>query len=147
MKHLSQHAPWYVAGLAFECTECGNCCAGPEEGYIWVNDREITAIAQKLRMSEEQFIKQYTRRVGRRYSLREDPASKDCIFLVPRGTGKRGCRIYDVRPAQCRTWPFWWSNLVDPEAWLCAGVRCPGINRGPLFTQEEIESRAQRTRE
>ena len=36
---------WYAGGLAFECGQCGRCCAGPEEGYVWATEDEIADIA------------------------------------------------------------------------------------------------------
>ncbi len=133
--------PWYVAGLAFECTQCSRCCAGPEEGYVWAKDEEIAAAAKFLRMSEKSFRDRYVRKIGKRYSFIEKE-NKDCCFL---GTG--GCRIYDVRPTQCRTWPFWESNIDTPDDWAEAGRRCLGINRGTLFSPEEINKQARRTQE
>ncbi len=124
--------PWYVAGLAFECLECGNCCAGPCEGYVWVSDGEIGAIAEFLGIKVVNFRKQYVRKECGKLSLVEKP-SRDCIFL----TDKK-CLIYPVRPAQCRTWPFWPTNLHTPDDWCSAGQRCPGINRGTIRSFDEI---------
>ena len=42
---------WYAAGLHFECFQCGRCCSGPAEGYIWVSGPEIRLIAGHLNMS------------------------------------------------------------------------------------------------
>lgn len=142
MNQQSNEPPWYVAGLAFECLACGRCCAGPEEGYVWATDEEIAAMAEHLRLAESTFRKRYVRRVGKRQSLIEKKPSKDCIFLAD---GR--CDIYEVRPTQCRTWPFWSSNLETPEDWSLAGLRCPGINRGSLVSLDEIESRRRATRE
>ena len=36
-----------------------------------------------------------------------------CIFLNPIGQ----CSIYDVRPIQCRTYPFWPSILKNKQTW------------------------------
>jgi len=36
-----------------------------------------------------------------------------CVFLDPFGQ----CSIYDVRPVQCRTYPFWPSLLESKEDW------------------------------
>jgi len=47
--------------------------------------------------------------------------------------------IYPVRPSQCRVWPFWSSNLTTPFAWNRATQKCNGINRGRLYSFEEIE--------
>jgi len=143
---FTKSPPWYAAGLAFECIGCGRCCAGPEEGYVWVTAEEIRAIARHLGISEKQMRRRYARRVGARMSLVELDESRDCVFLEPDGAGGRRCRIYPVRPTQCRTWPFWPGNLRSPDAWCAAAARCPGINRGPRYSREQIEERMRRTR-
>jgi len=130
---------WYSCGLHFECIGCGNCCAGPEEGYIWICAEEIAMLAKYLGMSEADVRKRFIKRSGLRTTLIEDKATKDCIFLQKNANGQRGCAIYPVRPNQCRTWPFWNYNLATPNDWNEAAQRCPGINRGPEFTFEQIE--------
>ncbi len=132
--------PWYVAGLHFQCIECGNCCSGPEEGYIWTTDEEVKMIAEKLEMKVDEFRNKYIANKGSRQTIIEEPKSKDCIFLCDRN-GTRGCSVYDVRPNQCRTWPFWDMNLESPDDWNFAGRNCPGINNGRLYTYDEIEQR------
>lgn len=129
---------WYAAGLHFACAECGGCCSGPGEGYIWVVRKEIELIAKHLKVSPEELRRRYLRRVGLRTSIIEHGVTKDCIFLRAVGGGKR-CAIYPVRPSQCRTWPFWPENVANPNAWNTAAMRCSGINRGRLYSAEEIE--------
>ena len=129
---------WYAAGLHFECVVCGQCCAGPGEGFIWVTRPEIELIAEHLKLTADELREKYLRRIGLRTSIIEEPVSKDCIFLRTVG-GTKQCAIYSVRPSQCRTWPFWSENLSDPDAWNRAAMRCPGINRGRRYTCEEIE--------
>ena len=130
--------PWYAAGLHFECTGCGNCCAGPEEGYIWISKAEIEFLAKEMGLPAEEIQSKFLRRIGTRSSIKEDRKTKDCIFLTPSQNG-RGCAIYAVRPNQCRTWPFWTSNLYNPDAWNIAALRCPGINRGRFYSFDEIQ--------
>jgi len=36
-------------------------------------------------------------------------------------------------------WPFWPSNLSNPDDWNKTAQKCPGINRGRLYSHEEIE--------
>jgi len=139
--------PWYSGGLAFECQGCGGCCAGPQEGYVWVTRDDVEAIAAHLRISVAEMMDKYVRRVGRRLSLKEVTKTKDCIFLETAEDGQRRCGIYRFRPTQCVTWPFWGSNIGDQDDWAMAGVRCIGINRGKLHDQEEIETRRDATRE
>lgn len=131
---------WRANGLHFECSGCGNCCAGPEEGYIWISAEEVERLAQYFGQTVEQVRKKYIRRVGLRHSILENPTTHDCIFLTAGKDGGRGCAIYSVRPNQCRTWPFWKENLESPDYWNYAAIKCPGINRGRLFTAEEIET-------
>ena len=128
---------WYKAGLAFECQQSGNCCSG-EPGFVWVTKAEIKAIAKFLGRSDEWLDKEHLRRVGFRFSLTER-ADGDCIFL-DRSEGLTKCKINPVKPNQCRTWPFWDSNLSSPDAWNEAGQKCPGMNRGQLHSFEQIEA-------
>src|ERR1035437_4593665 len=88
MDCLSSYGPWYAAGPAFECIQCGRCCAGPEEGYVWVTDEEITQIAATLAITPEEFRRTYLRRVSGRYTIHEQAHSRDCMFLRP---SKDGC--------------------------------------------------------
>jgi uncharacterized protein len=126
--------PWYHAGLRFQCTECGACCTGAP-GYVWVNKAEIEAIAAVLRVDVTEFERRYVRRVGMRKSLLELP-NGDCVFFH---NASRTCQVYAVRPRQCRTWPFWGSNVATPAAWQEMCARCPGGNRGPLHPLRMIQ--------
>jgi hypothetical protein len=78
----------------------------------------------------------YTRAVGRRRSLREK-GNGDCVFY----DRVKGCTVYPVRPDQCRTWPFWESNVVTPEEWQRTCEICPGAGKGDLIPAEEITRR------
>ena len=84
----------------------------------------------------EEVIGLYTRMSSRGRTLREK-SNGDCVFY----DREAGCTIYDVRPRQCRTWPFWESNLVSPEAWQETCEVCPGSGRGELIPAEEITRR------
>lgn len=128
--------PWYEAGLRFRCSGCGNCCTGAP-GYVWVNQAEVAAIAGQLGLPLEQFEARHVRPVGIRRSLVEY-ANGDCVFFDSKS---RKCDIYEHRPRQCRTWPFWKSNLATPQAWgeTCEG--CPGSGKGKLYQLDAIEPR------
>ena len=131
-KGLPQVAPWYSGGLNFKCTECGKCCTGGP-GAVWVTPIEIAALADRVGLSVAAFREQYTRNEGGRITLIEKPDSYDCIFL----RGKL-CSVYETRPRQCRTFPWWPSNLTSREAWN--EIDCEGINPdAPLVPFEEIE--------
>ena len=127
----SSPEPWYSGGLCFSCTQCGDCCRH-DEGYVWVNQKEISAISAHLGLDEDEMRKRYVRRVGRRFSLIEKP-NLDCIFW------DNGCTIYPVRPRQCRTYPFWPEVVESPETWAEESACCPGVDQGRCFSVEEIE--------
>lgn len=150
--------PWYADGLRFVCTQCGDCCTGGP-GFVWISDEEIDRLAEFLKRTPREVRAEYCRKIGGRWSLNEHrtPAGLyDCVFLkeIPREPAKdsaadaranpprrRGCSIYPVRPLQCRTWPFWESNLASRTAWEAATRKCPGMDRGPrTFTRNQIES-------
>ena len=127
--------PWYQAGLRFTCTQCGHCCTG-DPGYVWVDDGEIAALAEHLGETVEQVRGLYTRWTARGRTLREK-ANGDCVFYDKNA----GCTVYPVRPPQCRTWPFWESNVATPEAWAHTCEICPGSGQGELIPVEEITRR------
>jgi Fe-S-cluster containining protein len=131
-------APWYSDGLAFYCAQCGNCCSGAP-GYVWVTLEEVAQIAGALGLELTEFTRRYVRRVGSRLSLLERQGG-DCVFLVRTPDGLTSCQIHAVRPVQCRTWPFWKSNLNSPRAWERVGRGCPGINLGELRSLPEIRA-------
>jgi len=121
-------APWYVAGLRFSCRQCGGCCSGAP-GYVWVTEAEAAQIASHCGLNAAEFARTHLRQVGSRQSLLEK-AGGDCDFLERLRGGKTRCAIHPVRPTQCRTWPFWKSNLESSESWRLAAGHCPGIDTG-----------------
>jgi Fe-S-cluster containining protein len=129
----SEH--WYQDGLRFHCTQCGKCCTGAP-GFVWVNDEELQEIATFLNEPLEELTGLHTRIAHRGRTLREQ-ASGDCVFY----DREKGCVIYPVRPRQCRTWPFWESNVASPEAWEQTCSICPGSGQGDLISVDEILER------
>ena len=131
---MGKMVPWYQEGLRFKCSQCGDCCTGAP-GFVWVNKQEIAALARRLDLDDETFQQTYVRQVGIRKSLIEFD-NGDCVFFDGK---KRKCTVYEDRPRQCRTWPFWDSNLRSPEAWQETCEVCPGSGKGKLYQLEEIE--------
>ena len=128
--------PWYKDGLRFECTQCGDCCTGAP-GYVWVNGEEIAEMANLVTSGDvPEFERKFVRKVGVRKRLVEFP-NGDCVFFDGKA---RRCTIYSARPRQCRTWPFWDSNLRRPEDWKQTCQVCPGSGKGQLYQLDEIET-------
>lgn len=127
--------PWYQGGLAFRCTQCGQCCTGAP-GFVWVTDDEVEALAAFRKEPVDEFTALYTRKARGRRTLREK-ANGDCVFY----DRDKGCTVYPVRPPQCRTWPFWESNVETPADWEHTKAVCPGSGQGELIPAEEITRR------
>jgi Fe-S-cluster containining protein len=125
--------PWFKDGLRFKCTECGDCCTGAP-GFVWVNHEEIAELADHLGLGIADFETRFVRKVGVRKSLIEY-ANGDCVFFDP---AQRKCSVYEARPRQCRTWPFWDSNVRTPDAWQQTCEACPGSGKGKLHTAEQV---------
>jgi len=119
---------------------CGDCCRG-EPGFVWVSVEEASEIARFLGVGFGEFERTFLRRSGQRMSLVEKE-NGDCIFWAE----EVGCKVYEVRPLQCRTFPFWRSNLASREAWNRAARRCPGMDRGRLYSAGEVEDTLERER-
>jgi Fe-S-cluster containining protein len=106
------------------CEECGGKCCIGESGYIWVTPIEMQKIANFLNIPLVEFKQKFLIKVGYKFSIKEKLLSKDnyaCLFFDEK-TNK--CTIYDVRPTQCRTFPFWdffKTNIKEVKK------ECPGI--------------------
>jgi hypothetical protein len=125
--------PWYASGLRFRCQRCGSCCTGAP-GYVWLEFEEAAAIAARFGMEPDAFVTRYARRVFGKLSLREEDGGR-CVLYEPGS----GCRAYEDRPRQCRTWPFWARIIATPAAWEREAVDCPGMDKGELVDPAEIE--------
>ncbi len=123
--------PWYKNGLKFECQRCGSCCRG-EPGVVRVDKKEIREISSYLDIKQDFLTRRFLRLVSGQLSLLEY-GNGDCIMY------DNGCKIYEVRPSQCKTFPFWKSNLKNKSEWEKQKRTCPGIGKGKLYTLQEIE--------
>ena len=105
------------------CATCaGRCCTG-ESGYIYVSRAEIEKIAALLGLSVNDFGVKYLFKKDYKYSIKENKIndSHECVFY-DRATN--GCKIYEARPSQCITFPFWdyFKTRVDELKQECPGI-------------------------
>lgn len=95
---------------AFEPSACdtcaGNCCIG-ESGYIWITEKEINVLAMHLNITQEELRIKYLNKISYKHSIKEVKLSEDNFACVFFNLEKRQCSIYEARPTQCRTFPFW----------------------------------------
>ncbi len=131
-------APWYSDGLRFECTACGKCCRNHGDGYeyVYASFRERKALAARFELGVRRFEQEYCDRVQGGFSFKSVGAG--CVFLDKQGQ----CSVYELRPKQCRTFPFWPEVLADRDIWeRDVASFCPGVGSGPLHGLDEIKRR------
>jgi len=116
--------------VIFSCTGCGKCCTG-SPGLVFVTVEEIEKMAEKLDLSIQAFTRQFVRIVNGRFCLKELLPHYDCIFYKD-----RKCTVYDVRPEQCKTYPFWPRHMASESAWENVKKECEGIN--PYSTLKDV---------
>lgn len=126
---------WWRQGVRFECTGSGKCCTSHGEfGFVYLSLEDRQRFARVLKISTSAFTRKYCEKTGGIWHLKEDPKNPDCMFLK----GK-SCSIYEGRPTQCRTWPFW-PEVMNAKAWAKdVKAFCPGVGRGPVIPAEDIE--------
>ena len=131
---MNDGKPFWNGGLRFACTSCGHCCRH-EPGYVFLSAKDLGRLARRFSLGEGAFAEAYCRSVdlglSRRLSLVETPEN-DCIFW------NGGCTVYEDRPLQCRTYPFWPGILASRREWDEETASCPGMNQGPLVPPETI---------
>ncbi len=83
------------------CRQCRRCCQG--EGRVYLNFEEARRISGFLQEDFSVFVEKFCTIAENRLTLKSK-FNQDCIFLED-----DGCRIYPVRPQQCRDFPFKWQ--------------------------------------
>lgn len=128
--------PFYhnEGGLCFSCKpQCAACCKMP--GRVEITEMEAERMAAHLGEHVEKFRKRYVRNHNDPLLLKER-SDGSCVFLDK----KDKCMVYPVRPAQCRTYPFWDEVLANDFTWLLEKGVCPGIDQGKLYHANEIDA-------
>jgi len=125
MNRLDQRPYFFDAGIDFGCRRCGACCTGAP-GIVRIKDAEISRIAEHLEVSAAVVRDRYLHPWQGGYRIIEMDDGR-CVFF------DAGCRIYPVRPSQCRTFPFWISTMRSTARWQATCRACPGIGTGRRY--------------
>ncbi|MBC7385390.1 MAG: YkgJ family cysteine cluster protein [Cryobacterium sp.] len=125
---------FYSEGLRFECQGSGKCCTSRGAyGYVYLTRVDRKRFADFFKLSSVAFKREYCETTEGYLHLRNP--DKNCEFLE----GTR-CGVYEARPEQCRTWPFWPENLRAKGWSKEVSSFCPGIGKGRLYSEVEIEA-------
>ncbi|ANE35817.1 putative Fe-S cluster-containing protein [Campylobacter iguaniorum] len=107
-----------------KCQSCGGKCCTGENGYIWIDEDEMSKLSRYLDLDIANFKSIFTYQVGVRFSLKEKEYNGGfaCVFFNEKDLN---CGIYEYRPKQCKTFPFWSYfkknyNELEKE---CIGVK------------------------
>ena len=127
-------------GLRFECQRgCIACCE--QKGFVYLTESDLLNIARFVGMTPAEFERRHVYRTGRRRRLRI-PKEANCMFLRD-----GGCSVHEVKPVQCRIFPFWPELLDSRREWKKTARYCPGMGKGSLIQIEAAKEQAREMRE
>ncbi len=94
-------------------------------------------MAKHLNLTLGEFKKRFVAETDGVFHLIQPQDTEDCVFLE-----QNRCAVYEARPTQCRTWPFWPENM-NSKAWKRDVIDfCPGASvktKASLRNRDEIQ--------
>jgi Fe-S-cluster containining protein len=127
------------APLRFQCTGCGHCCTGDASRYVEAGPQEQERIRTYLHVGRAWFRRHYLTRVDANTDGLRIRHGR-CVFL----DDNKRCRIYSVRPNQCRTYPWWPEVIASKKQWRDEARRCEGIDCGEVVPMDTIRKALRR---
>ncbi len=120
------------SGYRFQCQGSGKCCVSRDRyGYVYLSLPDRRRMAAHLKLKTQEFTRRYCSKTDGWFHLKDFVGP--CTFL----RDKR-CTIYEARPTQCRTWPFWPENM-NAKVWSTdIASFCPGVGKGPELPPETV---------
>ena len=129
---------WWSEGVRFTCQpDCGRCCDEPG-GIVYLSRNDVERLAQHANLTVPEYLKKdCTTTLDGRYVLRSNQSDGICIYLDE----NKQCTIYEVRPQQCKAFPWWAENLRSQRSWKQVKASCPGLTAKDaiLIRGEEIQ--------
>jgi len=98
----------------FSCRRCNQCCVQP--GFVYLKEGEADRLAAYLDMDVYVFTDQYAEVLDRRQLVLKKKHKEECVFL-----SEDGCLVHQVKPSQCREFPFSWRTPRSYE--YCEGLK------------------------
>ena len=124
---------WWSKGVRFECQGSGRCCVSRGQyGYVYMTVSDRKRMADSMGLSASAFTRRYCKKTDGVYHLK-DGEGPECLFLKD-----NRCSVYEGRPDQCRTWPFW-PEVMSAKAWAKdVAAYCPGVGKGKVISGDKI---------
>ena len=125
-------------GLRFECTQCGKCCwTRGEYSHVYLTADDLSALARALGLSVGQARERYTFRDENGWTELDFSGGR-CVML---DGDTNLCTVYESRPTQCRTVPFW-PEMIRRGAWTQEARRiCEGVGNGRVVAPDVVAAR------
>lgn len=131
MGRRSSRKPWWHEGIRFACQGSGKCCVSRDDyGYVYLTREDRRRLAETLGLPTRRFTLEYCAKTEGLFHLANGAGA--CMFLED-----NQCSVYEGRPTQCRTWPFWPENM-KAKAWTAIARYCPGVGQGDTVPAEHI---------
>jgi len=132
------------SGLRFECTQCGQCCwTRGQYTHVYLTPPDMERLASTLGLGVPAFRERYTFRDEDGWMELEFTGGR-CVLLDPE---TNLCTVYESRPVQCRTFPFW-PELIQRGRWTAEAKRiCEGVGKGREVPADEAAARLADQRE
>ena len=108
---------------------------------MYLTEADAGRISKRLGMTVAEFERRYVYRTRNLRRLRTAREVR-CPFLTA-----EGCSIHEVKPVQCRAFPFWPELVESKQEWLKTAQWCPGIGKGELIQIESARLAAREMRE
>jgi len=123
-------------GFYYTCIRCGECCCRP--GSVFFTAEEMKKAAAMLGTTVKSFKHKYV--TDKLVDVFELYTESSCPFYIE----EEGCSIYEARPLQCKTYPFWKNNFTSQEALEKLHDECPGTGEGEFFSVDDIVDRLEK---
>lgn len=125
-------------GLRFECTQCGKCCwTRGAYSHVYMTQEDLGNLAAALKLPVAETRERYTFRDENGW-MELDFQGGRCVMLDEK---TNLCRVYESRPTQCRTFPFW-PEMISRGGWTAEAKRiCEGVGKGNVVPKDVVAQR------
>jgi len=136
---------------------CGNCCRGFNDGEVYLYKDDILRLAKFLNITGmkglRNFAKKYVKVINDSFFWKDPDAQRGKTYrfktLGFRFTGEdehchflkdNKCSVHEMRPFQCRSFPFWQMMVSNRKNFERYTKKCKGLQvlKGKYYSREEI---------
>ena len=144
-------------GIEFSCQMCGSCCRGFEEGEVYLYQDDIERLTKSLNLKKKselkKFAEEYLKVINDSFFWKEPGVERGKTYrfksLGFKFTGndehcrfleENSCIVHEVRPFQCKCFPFWHMLVSNRKNFIDYSKKCPGLKglKGRHYSKEEI---------